>query len=305
MSIVREPTRDYIRVHDDSRRWAAIERRSDDIVISTPPKCGTTWTQGIVASLLWPDGDAPAGIGELSPWIDMQVTPLDDLVAMVAAQSHRRFLKSHSPGDCIPLAEDGRYIVVYRDGRDALVSWSNHRARMRPEVMEIINRAAAINVGLEPLANPWDGDMDVLFDEWSADCSPTTHLASWWPLRDEPFVLFVHYNDLLADLRGEMRRIADFLDLEVSDEQWPTVVGRCHIDSMRSAADEEGHIDFAFVGGASSFFNQGVNGRWEGILSDRQLERYAEMVAQLPDDAAAWLEWGSLGLGRRPDGATV
>jgi len=305
MSIVREPSRDYIRIHDDSRRWAAIELRPGDIVISTPPKSGTTWTQGIVASLLWPDGDAPSGIGELSPWIEMQAIPIDDLAAQVAAQTHRRFLKSHSPGDCIPLAEDGKYIVVYRDGRDALVSWSNHRAKMRPEVVEIINNAAATHAGLEPLCNPWDGDMDVLFDEWATNCSPTTHLASWWPLRQEPFVLFVHYADLLADLRGEMQRIAGFLDLQVSDDQWPAVVERCHIDSMRDAAHEEGHIDFAFDGGASSFFNQGVNGRWEGVLSEPQLERYAAMVAELPDDAAAWLEHGSLGVGERPDGATI
>ena len=43
----------------DHRRWAGFEPRPGDIFVCTPPKCGTTWTQAIVASLLWPDGKAP------------------------------------------------------------------------------------------------------------------------------------------------------------------------------------------------------------------------------------------------------
>ncbi|TMA51013.1 MAG: sulfotransferase domain-containing protein [Deltaproteobacteria bacterium] len=43
----------------DNRRWAGFEPRPGDIFVCTPPKCGTTWTQAIVASLLWPDGKAP------------------------------------------------------------------------------------------------------------------------------------------------------------------------------------------------------------------------------------------------------
>ena len=51
--------------------------------------------------------------------------------------------------------------------------------------------------------------MDELFDQWANDCSSITHLASWWPLRREDFAYFVHYNDLKADLEGEMRQLAD------------------------------------------------------------------------------------------------
>ena len=29
----------------DSNRWDGFELRPGDIIISTPPKCGTTWTQ--------------------------------------------------------------------------------------------------------------------------------------------------------------------------------------------------------------------------------------------------------------------
>ena len=255
--------------------------------------------QGIVTSLLWPAGDAPAAFSALSPWVDFRLPAIDELRARLEALDHRRFLKTHTSADAFPVDTEAKTIVVYRDGRDALVSWGNHRAKMRPEVMQMLNDEAAID-GVEPLSVVWNGDMDQLFDEWVRDCSPTDHLAGWWPLRSEPFVLFVHYNDLSADLDGEMRRIADFLDLYIADEHWLAVVERCRIDAMRTEAATAGLHDLGFEGGAVSFFHQGTNGRWRGVLTDAQLARYDDMVASLPADAAGWLEHGSLALGHRP-----
>jgi aryl sulfotransferase len=299
MVALRTPEHSKLSVLEDSRRWDRVDRRADDIVISTPPKSGTSWMQGIVTALLWPDDDAPAAFSALSPWVDFRLPPIDELLARLDAIEHRRFLKTHTSASAFPVDTDAKTIVVYRDGRDALMSWSNHRATMRPEVVELLNAAAAAD-GVEPWPAVWNGDMDQLFDEWQRDCSPTDHLAGWWPLRDEPFVLFVHYDDLSADLAGEMRRIADFLDVEITDEQWPSVVERCRIDAMRSEAATAGWHDLGFVGGAESFFHQGTNRRWVGVLTDAQLARYDDMVADLPSDAAAWLERGSLALGARP-----
>ena len=36
----------------DSSRWDGFELRPRDIIISTPPKCGTTWMQMICALLV-------------------------------------------------------------------------------------------------------------------------------------------------------------------------------------------------------------------------------------------------------------
>ena len=299
MISVRPPERHKISYLEDSRRWEQIERRPDDVVISTPPKSGTTWMQGIVTALLWPEGDSPDAFSALSPWVDFRLPPIDELIERIETQRHRRFLKTHTSAAGYPVDVAGKNIVVYRDGRDALVSWKNHREKMRPEVVEMLNDAAAGD-GVEPLPPVWSGDMDQLFDEWARDCSPVDHLAGWWPLRHEPYVWFVHYNDLSADLEGEMRRIADFLELDVPEERWPDVVGRCRIDSMRSEAADAGLHDLGFEGGAESFFHKGTNGRWEGVLTDEQLARYADMVSELPADAAEWLEHGSLALGHRP-----
>src|SRR4051812_43076314 len=110
----------------DSARWEGIELRDDDIIISTPSKCGTTWTQMICALLIFQDPNLPAPLTELSPWVDVQTRAVDKVHAQLAAQTHRRFMKTHSPFDCI--LDDPRvtYICVGRDPRDVAVSWDNH-----------------------------------------------------------------------------------------------------------------------------------------------------------------------------------
>ncbi len=105
MTVTRPALQDWITVHADSRRWAKVEARPDDIVISTPPKSGTTWMQGIVYSLLWPRGDGPAFEG-ITPWIDIRLFPIEDVAADVEAQTHRRFLKTHTPADCLAIDDE-------------------------------------------------------------------------------------------------------------------------------------------------------------------------------------------------------
>lgn len=256
--------------------------------------------QGIVSSLFWPDGNAPGSLGERTPWVDVRFRPVDDVLAALDAQHHRRFIKTHSPADCTPIFEECHYVVVYRDGRDALMSWGNHRRTMRAEVFDMLNESA-VGEGIEPMARQWDGDWSALLDEWMEGQSSVRHLSSWWPLRHEPFVTFVHYNDLSADLPGEMRRLATALDVDIDDVLWPDVVARCRLDAMRETARDEGHYELGFEGGADAFFNKGTNGRWSGVLTDEQLARYDRHVAdQLTADAAEWLHQGSIAVGRRP-----
>ena len=71
----------YKMLVSDSARWDGFSFRADDIVITTPPKCGTTWTQMICALLVFQTPDLPAPLDTLSPWLDMLTRPLADVVA--------------------------------------------------------------------------------------------------------------------------------------------------------------------------------------------------------------------------------
>src|SRR3977135_2711426 len=97
-----ETTRRYRSMIMDNRRWDGFEFRDDDIVISTPPKCGTTWMQMLCALLIFQDQALPRRLTELSPWVDIQTEKLSDVRATLDAQEHRRFIKSHTPLDGLP-----------------------------------------------------------------------------------------------------------------------------------------------------------------------------------------------------------
>ena len=59
-------TREFHNHHFDSTIWNEFAFRDDDIVIATYAKAGTTWTQQIVAQLLF-YGDADLSVAEMSP----------------------------------------------------------------------------------------------------------------------------------------------------------------------------------------------------------------------------------------------
>jgi len=295
---LRPQQRIYRSAITDGTRWAAYDHRPGDIFICTPPKCGTTWMQTIVASLLWPDGDFPGVVMEIGPWFDGLIYDFDELVARLEAQTHRRYMKTHTPADGIPIVDTASYIVVARDGRDAFVSFANHMAHMRAALLGRLN-AQAVAQGTDPVME-FRGDIHEFFDRWISDAPPMRHIAAWWDLRGEPNVLFVHYNALKADLGREMRRVASFLNIGIPAARWPGVVDRCTFEGMRADADKVGNFERAFEGGAESFLFKGVNGRWRDVLTEGELQRYRHRVEELlAPEAAHWLEHGSLLSDRR------
>ena len=283
--------RDYRTIVSDNRRWRGFQHRPGDVVVATPPKCGTTWMQTIVATLLFPDGDLPAPVMVLSPWIDMRRLPIGDVLAGLEAQQHRRSMKTHTPADGIPWFETASYIVVGRDGRDAFMSFVNHMANMRPDVIMAM-AASAIEEGIELTGEipPSPDDIHAFFAYWLEEGFLFDFVASFWAQRDEPNVLFVHYNDLKVDLDREMRRVAGFLGIEIDEARWPAMVERCTFESMRARADEIGPFADVFQGGAESFLYKGTNDRWRDVLTPDELAAYEQRAAEiLPADARAWL----------------
>jgi aryl sulfotransferase len=247
--------------------------------------------QTIVACLLWPKGDAPGAVMFLSPWLDANFDPVHEIVARLDAQQHRRFIKTHTPIDGIPFFGDASYVFVARDGRDAFMSYCNHLEKFRADVRTDLNHAAELE-GLS-LMPEWDGDVHGLFRTWLATTPFFHHVETFWERRDRPNVLLVHFADLKTDLEGQMRRVSTFLEVDVPDALWPSVVERCTFDSMRGRATEIGSFERRFDGGAESFFFKGTNGRWRDVLTPDEREAYdARAASVLSPDALAWLQRG-------------
>ncbi|KAI1298064.1 P-loop containing nucleoside triphosphate hydrolase protein [Xylaria venustula] len=289
--------------HMDSTAWNDLKFRPDDIVISTYPKAGTTWMQQIVSQLIHA-GDETVAPNAISPWVELRVIPREALTQMLEAQTSRRFMKSHLPIDALVWKPEVKYIFCARDGRDAMWSMHNHLFAATDKFYQIINDTPG-RVG-PALPRPTDNPRDLFAQliEGEGDMKPEfgwpfwDHIRGWWEARDQPNLLLVHFNDLKADLEGEMRRIAKFLEIpEMPDEQWKAALEHCSFDWMKAHAELAAppQAEVAWEEGPQSFIHKGTNGRWKDILSEDDNRRYLERAKQkLGEECALWLENGRL-----------
>ncbi len=299
-----ERTREYRNHHLDSTRWDRFTPRDDDIVVTTAYKAGTTWTQRILAALIVPEGDAGDLMG-LSPWIDARFQgPLEPVLERVEAQTHRRFVKSHLAADGLLFFPQAKYVVVGRDTRDVFMSLWNHYTAYTDFAYALFNDAERPGPEFpRPPDSPrdlWSRWISEGWFEWEPDGWPFWshhhHLSTWWDARELPNVLFVHYRDLLADPRVEIQRLADFLDIDVPDARWESLLAEVTIDAMRRDARGRHANDdpaaMVFDGGVSRFLYKGTNGRWRATLTDDDLAQYDAAAAQLDPALRRWLEGG-------------
>ncbi|MGB5325696.1 MAG: sulfotransferase domain-containing protein [Pseudomonadales bacterium] len=289
-------TREFQNHHFDSTIWNDLVFRDDDIVIATYAKSGTTWMQQIVAQLLF-DAEEDLPVAEMSPWLDLRVPPKAIKLPAVEAQTHRRFLKTHLPVDALVFSEKAKYIYIGRDGRDVLFSMHHHHSTANDSWYEALNETPG-RVG-PPIEKPVD-DIVQYFNEWlDRDGYPWwpfwENVQSWWDIRKLPNVLLVHFADLKRDMPTGIRRIAEFIGVEINAALWPSILEHCSFDYMKAHASGSVPLGGAFWdGGAQTFINQGTNGRWRDMLGVNDLAKYQRTVAgNLSADCAQWLENGA------------
>jgi aryl sulfotransferase len=277
----------------DSTRWNDFQFRDDDIVIATWSKSGTTWTQQVVSQLVFA-GDPDVFGQAISPWIDFQYIP--ESPAIAAAQTHRRFLKTHLPLDALVFSPKAKYIYVGRDARDIIWSFHNHLSIFTPHARALAAANAARTGDTAPPENV--PDVRTFYNIFLANDanSPTSLFANvqgWWDAQKLPNVLLVHYANLKADLPGQMRRIAKFLDIAIDEKKFPDMLLHCSLEHMKDRGGEDEWLGTMFEGGGRTFVNKGTNGPWRDVLSPAEVALADEIAAQrLTPDCARWLKTG-------------
>lgn len=294
-----QKTRELHNHHFDSTIWNDLQFRDDDIVIATYAKSGTTWLQQIVSQLLF-NGQEGLPVAEMSPWLDLRVPPKAIKLPEVEAQKHRRFLKTHLPVDALVFSRNAKYIYIGRDGRDVVWSMYNHHANANATWYEALNETPG-RIG-PPIEPPPDSIIEYFRDWLKNNGHPFwpfwENIRSWWQIRELPNVKLVHFTDLKSDMPGEMRQIADFLDIPMQEENWDDIVHHCTFDYMKANATPSVPLGGAFWdGGAETFVHKGTNGRWRDLLPKAECSAYEQQaVEELGSDCARWLAFGKTGM---------
>lgn len=288
----------------DSDRWARHRHRPGDIVITTPPKCGTTWMQNIVAMLVLGTTSFDRPVARMSPWLDQLLRPLDEVLDDLERMEHRRFIKTHTPIDGLPWHDDVTYVEVLRDPRDVAVSWDHHFGNVDIErFMALRGEAHGFDdlAELPPMPEPID-DPAQRWWAYMSDRAPSPefagglellarHALEAWERRFEPNVVLVHYADLQRDLGGEIRRLAERLEIDLPEQHVSDLVEAASFTSMRERAD-------ALVPNAGqiwvdqqAFFHKGTSGQWLDVVGAGADGRYQGIVRELIEDEEllSWL----------------
>ncbi len=278
----------------DSTIWNDFRFRDSDVVIVTWAKSGTTWMQQIVSQLIF-GGAEGINVAEMSPWVDFRLGAAGRL-ALLEAQTHRRFLKTHLPVEALGISPKPKYIYLGRDGRDAVWSHHNHFRTLKAERLEAINDDPG-RVG-PPIERPPESVREYFRTWLERDGYPLwpfwSHVRSWWAIRDLPNVKLLHFNDLKGDLAGSIRSIADFLETPTDAETFPKIVEHCSFNWMKAHASlvaPGGGV--GWDDGGASFIHKGTNGRWRDVLTKQDCAEYeARALAELGPECARWLETG-------------
>jgi hypothetical protein len=292
----------------DSSRWDGFVPRPGDILVCTPIKSGTTWTQMLCALLVHQSPELPQPLTRLSRWLDRHTEPVEEVLAQLDAQPHRRIVKTHTPLDGLPYFEEVAYVFCGRDPRDAFLSMLDHVGNASPESLADVARRAGVeaaSLGIRPddpnpLFQAW---LTVGAHPWMQDGFPFGSVLqlsqTYWAFRRLPNLFFLHYRDLSADLDAEMRRLAAFLEVEVDESRWPALVEAARFESMKGRADEV--APGAHLGewrSNADFFRSARMAEWRTVLSPESQALYERVSRErLGLSLKAWLEGGRAAAG--------
>jgi hypothetical protein len=271
-------------------RWPIWVPRKGDILVCTPPKCGTTWTQTILAMLLHGGRETPERIPILSPWIDAAFGDADEVARSLERQRGRRVVKTHAPADGFPVWDGVTVVAVYRHPLDIFFSLRKHAA----------NRKGATN---HPMRRPLDvalasfltSKLDV--EDFDRDTLATVvrHFRATVLERRVPGLVLLHYTEMIADRRDAVRRLAEGAGIDADESLLDEVVNATSFEMMREGAER--YVPEAGKGfweNDAAFFDSGTSEKWRGQLSERELELYAARIGELVPEQRArrWLERG-------------
>jgi len=184
--------------------------RDGDIVVSVPAKCGTTWAMNIVHQLRSGIGDSQfRDIYEQIPWLDFWEHPTQSIEELHRRWSslptwYPRTFKTHHSPEVLPFQQNVKYIVVIRDPRDAAESF-----------FPFLN--AHSNEFLDAWSAPAAFEPKTMEDTWNhpAIKKGQTFIGFfkyWWPYRNYPNVLMLHFSDMSKDHKGTIKKFQNFLN---------------------------------------------------------------------------------------------
>lgn len=271
-------------------RWDAFEPRVGDVILATPAKSGTTWTQSMIAMLLKGTAHLPAPLGILSPWIESNFSSLAQDLDALADQPGRRVIKTHTPADGWPVWEGVDVVLVFRHPLEVFLSIRKH-----------LRNSTVVDAHplLEPIETALPHFLHRPFDpeDVDGDCLATIVEFLNRSVVSErlPRKLVLNYAGISRDHEGTVRKLDAFLGTRASPELMADITRATEFNAMKSRAkDFAPEANNALWHDDGQFFASGRSGAWTAEFTEEQIALYDACFAALLPDAGLrrWIETG-------------
>mmetsp|Transcript_30327 Transcript_30327/g.62605 ORF Transcript_30327/g.62605 Transcript_30327/m.62605 type:complete len:381 (-) Transcript_30327:71-1213(-) len=311
--------------------------RDGDLVVATGAKSGTTFmlycTHQIRTKGKDTDDELFPDVSIATPWPDLiqsrggswaeqkeryNTTILPDGRTMKEVWDHPsypfRIFKSHFGPPELPVRKKGgkniKYMAMVRNGLDVAASmtdfYSAHTDEFRhlwggfpPDVPPDVRDADGFHPAMKDMlpGNPLEGIY------WG-------YVKSWWPYRDDQNVLLLHYSDVRMDLKGNVAKIANFLEVYLSPSELDVVVDRCSMDHMRKVNKFHYFLplninaiwknDIHHLVKSGKMVNKGHVGNGKDNFSPKVVAKFREAEEKMLGHDPALLKWAREGGGFPP-----
>ncbi|XP_060075367.1 sulfotransferase 1B1-like [Ylistrum balloti] len=279
-------------VSDHLEKIRKLKYKESDVFIMSYPRSGTHWVREIVAMLL--KGKAEYIVNDN---IDFPLELLD--IDTIEREASPRIFYSHMPFRFLPqdhIERNGKVIGCFRNPKDVITS-SFH----------FLNNLITSNLN-------WDAFCD-------AALNGNVTYGSWFDWRDnwkttlkqhaENPPLTVTYEDTSKDLRKQIGRIADYLEVTYTEALINDIAHMCEFKNMKAAksrqkSDMMKRIDDGIhqLDGVeldninenivqNSVVRKGIVGDWKSIFTSDQIEKFNAMYRHrsIPDHQLEFKEY--------------
>lgn len=217
----------------------------EDVWVVSYPKSGNTWVRFLLSDLL--SGGQPVSWDRIDEYVPDIYQARDRIQRM----SGPRFIKSHEAWfDHYP-----RCIYICRDGRDVMVSYYHYLKGFGRDVKDF-------SYFLREYSK-WPGS-------WVDHVEAALNTR-----KDAPDnILIVRFEDLKEDAVRELRRMAEFAGIKVSNQDLIRAVEHCQLSNLRAL--EERKTPTSREDATNEFFRSGKTKQWESVFTEEDLEFFYE-----------------------------
>ncbi len=223
------------------------------LIVATAQKVGSTWLVKLLRDLyLFKHAGLPEAVRH-KPFMQ-KVIELDAPATpeFLSGLTENHLLKSHSPPPTQKLPDNVKLVTLVRDPRDVIVSVSfflNHLNESQggwPVLQTLPNDRSRIIYYLKH-----DEGLLKLLEAWSYTQAHDIHV--------------IRYENLLCQAMTEMKKILDFVDIQVSDTRIQKAIHKNQF-SKHSGGRPAGMED------NNSFFRKGIAGDWVNYFDEEIID---------------------------------